>query len=398
MNRSGRRLIRVLAAALGAAAVAIAAPGAHAQAGDDEDRYTPLVPSVMSTPRWFDGADDRAHLVYELQLVNGVSVPATVMAVEVRDATDGRRIAAYDGEELTAATSLMASPTTPETTIPGSSIGVVWIDIPLPSRRAIPARVEHTVTTRLPPGLPVPEVISVTGASARVDRRPPVIIGAPPGRRRVGRDRKLLRRPHRRALQPVNGRLLLGQRFAIDFNRLDPQNRLVVGDAGLNQSYPTYGQPILAVADATVVDVVDRFADQIPNAPRPVGLAEASGNHVILGLGKGRFAEYAHLKPGSISVREGQRVRRGQAMGLTGNSGSSTGPHLHFQVMDAPSAVRSDGLPYGFESFVLDGRLPPLTDALLEEALTGAPITLSGGLTGPHRDELPLGRDVVTLP
>jgi hypothetical protein len=250
----------------------------------------------------------------------------------------------------------------------------------------------------VPPGLPVPEVISVTGAGARVDRRPPVVIGAPltgAGWAAIG---SCCDGPHRRALQPVNGRLLLGQRFAIDFNRLDPRNRLVVGDPGLSPSYPTYGQPVLAVADATVVDVVDRFSDQIPNAPSPVGLAEASGNHVVLRLGKGRFAEYAHLKPGSISVREGQRVRRGQAMGLTGNSGSSSGPHLHFQVMDAPSAVRSDGLPYAFESFVLDGRLPPLTDAFLAEALTGAPLPLSGGETVPRRGQLPLGRDVVTLP
>jgi len=57
-------------------------------------------------------------------------------------------------------------------------------------------------------------------------------------------------------------------------------------------------------------------------------------------------------------------VGTGQVMGLTGNSGSSTGPHLHFQVMDAPSAVNSNGLPYVFESFVLEGRLPPLEEIL----------------------------------
>jgi hypothetical protein len=94
----------------------------------------------------------------------------------------------------------------------------------------------------------------------------------------VGRDRELLR-PAAPARAPAGQRPpAAAQRFAIDFNRLDPQNRLVVGDPGLSPSYPTYGQPVLAVADATVVDVVDRFSDQIPNAPTAVGLAEASGN------------------------------------------------------------------------------------------------------------------------
>ena len=399
MGRSFRRTALVAAVVLGACAAALAGSSAGAPfAAGGEERYTPLVPSVMSAPHWFEGADDRVHLVYELQLVNGFPVPVTVTAVAVRDAATGRRIAAYSGARLSAATSLMASPTTPATKIPGSSIGVVWLDIPFASRRAIPARVEHTVTARVPPGLPVPRSISLTSAAARVDRRPPVVLGAPlagAGWAAIG---SCCDGPHRRSIQPVDGRLRLGQRFAIDFNRLDPQNRLVVGDPDLNASYPTYDQPILAVADATVAVVVDRYADQIPNAPRPVGLTEASGNHVLLDLGRGRFAEYAHLKPGSITVRVGQRVTKGQVMGRTGNSGSSSGPHLHFQVMSAPSAVDSDGLPYAFESFVLAGRVPPLDEAVTAAALRGEPLPVSGGILGPHRDQLPLGRDVVTLP
>jgi murein DD-endopeptidase MepM/ murein hydrolase activator NlpD len=195
----------------------------------------------------------------------------------------------------------------------------------------------------------------------------------------------------------VNGGLHLGQRFAIDFNRLDVLDRLVVGNPDVDESYPTYDQPALAVADATVAEVVDRYPDQVPNHPTPVTLAEGSGNHVVLNLGRGRYAEYAHLKPGSVVVRAGQRVTKGQVLARTGNSGSSSGPHLHFQVMDAPSATRSDGLPYVFESFTLQGRLPPLSDALFARANAGESLPVTGP-SGPHRDELPLGGDVVTLP
>jgi murein DD-endopeptidase MepM/ murein hydrolase activator NlpD len=131
---------------------------------------------------------------------------------------------------------------------------------------------------------------------------------------------------------------------------------------------------------------------------RPITLGSGRGNRVVLALGRGRFAEHAHLKPGGITVRQGQRVTKGQVMGPTGNSGSSTGPHLHFQMMDAPSATDSDGLPYVFERFDLQGRMPPLSDALLAAASRGESLPLPAGPIGPHRDELLLGRDVVTLP
>jgi hypothetical protein len=65
----------------------------------------------------------------------------------------------------------------------------------------------------------------------------------------------------------VNGTLYLSQRFAIDWNGVDSQNRLVVGDPSLNPSWTFFAEPVLAVADARVVAAVDRFPDQIPNDP-----------------------------------------------------------------------------------------------------------------------------------
>ncbi len=198
-------------------------------------------------------------------------------------------------------------------------------------------------------------------------------------------------------MQPVNGRVYLGQRFAIDFNRLDDRDFLAVGEPSLNTSWPTYGQPVLAVEDATVVAAVDRFADQLPNAEHPVTIEEADGNHVILKLGDERFAFYAHLKPGSVTVKEGERVRAGQAIAQTGNSGSSTGPHLHFQLVDRPSALASNGLPYVFDRFRLDGRSPPLDELLAIDPVT-TPLPIDRNGAGPRRDKLPLGRDLVTFP
>jgi murein DD-endopeptidase MepM/ murein hydrolase activator NlpD len=156
-----------------------------------------------------------------------------------------------------------------------------------------------------------------------------------------------------------------------------------------------YGKPALAVADARVVAAADRFPDQIPNHPNPVTIEEADGNYVTLALGRGHYAFYAHLKPGSVRVERGDRVRRGQVIGELGNSGSSTGPHLHFQVMDAASALASNGLPFVIDQFRLVGKIPPLDDALAASLAANNPVPIDTENAGVRHRELPLGRDVV---
>ena len=101
-----------------------------------------------------------------------------------------------------------------------------------------------------------------------------------------------------------------------------------------------YGAEVLAVADATVVGLADRF----PEPTTPITLDSAAGNYVTLDLGAGRFAFYEHLRPGSIRVRLGEPVRSGQGIASLGASGSvSSGPHLHFHVGDANSPLGAEG-------------------------------------------------------
>ena len=362
------------------------------------DRYTPLVQSVMSTPHWFRDGDGRTRIVYELKLTNGFPVPVEVTSVRVRDVGRRRTIERLSGSELEASMSLMASPTEPATTVPGSGNGVVWMNVAVSGRRSLPRSIRHRVTVSVPPGLPVPPTITDTAGFARVDRRPPVVLGPPlggPGWVAAG---SCCDGPHRRSIQPLNGKLYLGQRFAIDWNGVDAQDRMVVGNPSLNSSWTFYGKPVLAVARARVVAAVDRWPDQIPNDPKPVTLREADGNYVILALGRGRYAFYAHLKPGSVRVRRGQRVREGDVLALLGNSGSSTGPHLHFHVMNRPSALASNGLPYVFDRYRTAGQIPPFDDALIAIANAGKPVPIDKANAGAHRRQLPLGRDVVDFP
>ena len=153
---------------------------------------------------------------------------------------------------------------------------------------------------------------------------------------------------------PINGKALIAQRFAIDWVKLNAAGRMFSGDAADNKNYASYGSEILAVADGIVASTKDGIPENIPGLTSravPITLETIGGNNVILDLGGGHFAFYAHMQPGSLRVKKGAHVRRGEVLGLVGNSGNATGPHLHFHISNSNSALESEGLPYVFDSF-----------------------------------------------
>jgi murein DD-endopeptidase MepM/ murein hydrolase activator NlpD len=165
---------------------------------------------------------------------------------------------------------------------------------------------------------------------------------------------------HRSTGLPVNGSIYFAQRFAIDYMKLNDQGQITTGDLAEVKSYPCYGEEVLAVADGVVVDTLNTLSDQVPpNLPEPtsINLTNVLGNNVILDMGNSTYALYAHLQPGSVTVKPGGRVRRGQVLGKVGNTGNTSAPHLHFHVMKGPT-LGSDGVPYTIDSFNLAGQVP----------------------------------------
>ena len=125
-------------------------------------------------------------------------------------------------------------------------------------------------------------------------------------------------------------------RDALDFVRLI-DGQAFAGDPEHEASWHSFGQPVLATADGTVVSVRDDLAEQ------PVGeLGQGAGNSIVLDIGGGRYVVFMHLQQGSALVRPGQSVTRGQRIAAVGNTGESLSPHLHVQIQDRPSLASDD--------------------------------------------------------
>lgn len=131
------------------------------------------------------------------------------------------------------------------------------------------------------------------------------------------------------------------QRRAADLVVVDETGSSHRGDGRANGDYYAHGKEVLAVADGAVITAVDGIPDNQPGEMNPL---LATGNLVILDHGAGLFSAYAHLVPGSLKVKVGARVKRGQVLGACGNSGNSSEPHLHFQLMDGPRFEKSRGV------------------------------------------------------
>ena len=214
--------------------------------------------------------------------------------------------------------------------------------------------------------------------------RPALTTGGPAGRG----PRRLRRRSraadsccdatrHTRAALPINGQIWLAQRYAVDYEQLDADSRIYSGEKEDLDSYTIYGQKAIAAADGTVVKVIDGLPEQEPGVfPEGISPDEADGNSVILDLGGGNYALYAHFQPGSVRVQEGDRVNRGDVLALVGNSGNSLAPHLHFHVMNGPLSLASNGLPYVVDSFTATGQSAG-TEAFDEAEAEGMPLEVT---------------------
>jgi murein DD-endopeptidase MepM/ murein hydrolase activator NlpD len=168
-------------------------------------------------------------------------------------------------------------------------------------------------------------------------------------------------------------RWALPEEFAYDIAKLGADNSSHRGDGRRFADYYAYGAPVMAAADGVVVAAANDQPEDLGLLRRPEESAEAYGvrvqerqatlltkdtraivgNYVVLDYGNGEFSLYAHLQPGSVRVKAGERVVVATVLGKLGSSGNSTEPHLHFQVCDGSDPLACAGIPVEFHNVTL---------------------------------------------
>lgn len=126
-----------------------------------------------------------------------------------------------------------------------------------------------------------------------------------------------------------------------------------------NKNFYAFDKEVVAPADSKVVKVINNIIDNIPGE---MNESQPAGNYVILEHSNKEYSLLAHLKQDSIMVNEGEIVKRGQIVGLCGNSGNSSEPHIHFQVMDSPDYMNCQSIRISF----IDGLEPIQGDTVTQ--------------------------------
>ncbi|GJE55197.1 MULTISPECIES: M23 family metallopeptidase [Methylobacterium] len=337
---------------------------------------TPLVADVLAPPRAVPMSDGRNHLVYELRLLNVLDGRFDVNRIIVLDGGTGRQLLALDRDAIGRRLSLGGRRGSETASLGASQFGIVFLHVALDAGARVPTTLAHEIDGFAEP---LKSDLSMRVADTPVIDKPLPVLGSPlRGSGYVAGDGCCDSIRHVRALLPLNGAFRLAQRFAIDWEKIDGESRIVRGDLKDVKSYRIYGEPVLAVADGAVVGGRNDLPDQAPGAlPANLPIGEADGNFVVLDIGGGAFVLYAHLRPGSVRVRVGDRIGRGAVIGEVGNSGNSQAPHLHLHVMDRSDGLLADGLPYVFEAFAIPAAAEAGTADFDRAEATGSPLTLT---------------------
>jgi hypothetical protein len=355
-------------------------------------RTTALLISAVHDPLRVTGSDGMVHLEYDLILTNVFTAPVTITAIEVF-APDGQPLLRLTGDALETMTQPLFG-RTPTALVPQSGALAAMLDVVVPPDD-VPERLTHRITYELAPDAPNLAIIGsleIDGPELAVDPFAPVVI-APPlrGPGWINANGCCDASAHRSARLAVDGaRVVKIETFAIDWIRLEGK-RFFAGDGTRNEDYFAFGADVLAVADGAVVFIRDGIPEETPNEP-PTTVHQPldyGGNEVVLELAPGVYAFYAHLQPGSIRVQVGETVTSGQVLGLLGNTGNSTAPHLHFQLADGPDVLTATSLPFVIDHYTLVGSVAPESTAT-DIRLVGMP--------APQTATIPLDSTVADFP
>ncbi|MGZ4008648.1 MAG: M23 family metallopeptidase [Mucilaginibacter sp.] len=309
----------------------------------------PFVPPVTTI-------NGRPFLYYELHLTNYAKDTIELTALTVLNTSDAAALNKLDRAGLASHFVRLGQAKNDTVSIlaPGAS-GVVFIEMALPGLESKWALIHHIDLNILKNNRKIK--VTTKGALVGVPATKAIVIGPPlSGGPWAAIYDPLWAIGHRRVFYTVGGTARLPGRFAIDFIKLDNSGKYGAGSTDSISHWYGYAADVLAVADGVVSSVRTDAAESptlsgyIPALPE-----NATGNYISINIGAGQYAFYEHLKPGSIRVRPGQKVKKGQVIASLGFTGQTTGPHLHLHIANADVPLGAEGISFEFEHYTLLG-------------------------------------------
>jgi len=323
------------------------------------------------------------YLMYELHLTSYLPMPLSLARIDVLDADseDAQPIASFGVEQLESMLQPLGARNLADPKekliIGGGQGAIVYMCVTFDHKARIPDKLVHRVSTA---------DAALEGAVIGTHHTELHVLGPPvEGANWLADDGPSNGEDnhHRRGVVIVDGQAVDSRRYAIDWKQVVNGTSFSADPRDVH-SYYSYGKSVLAVADGRVLVARDSLPDNIPGHGEgfhpavPITLETVAGNTITLDLGDGQFAYYLHLQPGSLRVKTGDRVRRGQVLGSIGASGDAREPHLHFEVTTSSKLLAGQGLPYLIDRY----RCKNTTDGTNELRIRELPLDKSIVLFG----------------
>lgn len=355
---------------------------------------TPVIARVDHAPQAFFGSDQKFHVTYDIHVANFHADPSIIESVILKNSTTNAVIQTLKAEQIAQNLVIYGAKKSSQQLGAGQS-GIIYVHAIFASKEKIPDAMVHDIVVKIKDRVFDQKSIALVNISFAE----PIKISPPlKGGNFLAGDSCCDSTLHRRAAIPVNGEIRITQEFAVDYEKLDKKNRIYYGARHNLKNYQIYGEKVYAVADATVVSTRTDMPDIKPGAfPEGTTIDNADGNSVVIELAPHAYALYAHLQPGSVRVCVGQKIKRGDVIGLVGNSGNSLAPHLHFQIMDSPSPLSSKALPYVIDSFNLHGVGISTENFNLAES-SGSSLLYIKTKIGAVKNSYPMDLSVISFP
>ncbi|MDA9774096.1 M23 family metallopeptidase [Saprospiraceae bacterium] len=338
-------------------------------------------------------ANDKIILSYELEMVNAYRNSLYISKIEVINFDDKNVIASYDSSYLLEHFLRPGVRTFEDfLELKSSAFGVanLWLELDV---EEIPEQIFHRISFKLKDRQG--ELQESTADVALIDypEVTDLTIGLP------FRSGKwfYIANAHRDVRWLTEGNPTFPQRYAIDWAALTNEVKFELDSSKNIEAFKTYNQDLLAVSDGIVVFVKDSVPENDPFGSKyavQINKENVAGNYVVLDIGNEIYAFYGHLIPGSLSVKVGEHVKQGDMIGKLGNSGNSTGPHLHFHLESKSKyPLGGEGVPYVFENFTqLAYYKEDIIDSIL--SFTNVPLPLDQKMIKRHR-QTPVGNGIV---